>query len=226
MADPALVNFLHMATSGNSVLSPEMWQYYGGDDLVKALQKYDPNAKVVTTSLGGGEGGDQGDGYRIDVDLSKLPKSSAGLAGFDLNPSNLHTNVINPNAVIDDPNYGSVTNSSNFYKEADPLWTKIAPLAVSMVAPMAGAALAGAGIGGAAGLTDAVTGAGLSGVNTANLPQWATQLLTRAPQTASSIVHGSWNPLSLLPTVGQAFGINPNITSGALTLANLARTQR
>jgi hypothetical protein len=212
--------FLHAVTSGHNVLTQEMYDHFGGDAILDALRKYDPDARFTETQMPG-EG--NGIGYRLDFDASKLPASKGGMAGYDLNPSNLHDNVKNPGAVYDDPVYGSVTNSANFYKDADPLWTKLAPIAVGMLAPMAGAALAGAGIGGTAGLTAAATGSGLGGA--ATIPSWAAQLIAKSPQLAGQIDNGQWQSAlqSVLMQAGGAAGLPMNTIKAGLTLAQLAR---
>lgn len=193
---------------------------FGGDDMLKAAQQYDPNAHWQTVA-----GGDNGNGRSLVVDIEKLPASQGGKAGYDLRASNHATKLKDPSKVYEDDVYGSVTNSKNFYKEQDAAWTKIAPLLVTMVAPMAGAALAGAGIGGAAGLTAGVTGSGLSGASS-TLPSWLTSQMSKLPQTAQAVNEGRWNPMSLLGSAGQAFGINPNLVSGGVTLANMVKGRR
>lgn len=205
-----LASLLDAVTSGAGVLSPELIKLFGGaDSLLSALKTFDPNAKITETEQYGGEGGPGPMGYRLDYDVSKAPKSQGGTLGLDLRPSGFGK-LKDPTAVYDDDNYGSVTNSANVYKPTDPLWTKLAPLAVSVFAPMAGAALAGAGIGGTAGLTAAATGSGLGGAS--NLPGWAAQALTKAPQTAGQIANGNFNPLSLVSTAAGAAGLDPNMT--------------
>lgn len=215
-----LETFLHAVTSGYNVLSQEMYDYYGGDAILDALRKYDPDARFTETQMPG-EG--EGVGYRLDFDASKLPASKGGMAGYDLNPSNLHDRTKDSSAVYDDPVYGSVTNSANFYKDADATWTKLAPIAVGMLAPMAGAALAGAGIGGTAGLTAGVTGSGLGGAGT--IPAWAAKLIAKAPQLAGQIDNGQWqNALqSILMSGGTAAGLPMNTIKAGITLAQLAK---
>lgn len=214
-----LETFLHAVTSGHNVLSQEMYDHFGGDAILEALRKYDPDARFTETRMGGD---DDRIGYRLDFDWSKLPETKAG-KGWSLNPSNLHDHVKNPNAVYDDPVYGSVTNSANFYKDADATWTKLAPIAVGMLAPMAGAALAGAGIGGTAGLTAGVTGSGLGGAGT--IPAWAAKLIAKAPQLAGQIDNGQWqNALqSILMSGGTAAGLPMNTIKAGITLAQLAK---
>lgn len=218
-----LETFLHAVTSGHNVLSQEMFDYYGGEAMLDALRKYDPEAKFTETQLPGEAGGT---GYRLEFDWSKLPKSKAG-ADWSINPSNLHEHVKNPGAVYDDEVYGSVTNSKNFYKDPDATWTKIAPLAVSALAPMAGAALAGAGIGGAAGLTAAATGSGLGGA--ATIPNWAVQILAKAPQYAQQISQGNIDTNALLKALWSAgapsLGVPSWAVSGTNTIASLLKNR-
>ena len=63
--------FLRAVTSGNTTFTPEMYQHFGGDDILKNLQKYDPSA-TWTSVASGGEG--QPEGMRLDFDVTKLPK--------------------------------------------------------------------------------------------------------------------------------------------------------
>ncbi len=214
-----LETFLHAVTSGHNVLSQEMYDHFGGAAILEALRKYDPDARFTETQMPGEAGGT---GYRLDFDWSKLPETKAG-KDWSINPSNLHDHVKNPNAVYDDPVYGSVTNSANFYKDADATWTKLAPIAVGMLAPMAGAALAGAGIGGTAGLTAGVTASVLGGAGT--IPAWAAKLIAKAPQLAGQIDNGQWqNALqSILMSGGTAAGLPMNTIKAGITLAQLAK---
>jgi hypothetical protein len=55
-----------------------MYDYYHGDDLLKAVKQYDPNAKWTTTTLGGGEGGEGGTGKRLDYDPRIMAQLLAG----------------------------------------------------------------------------------------------------------------------------------------------------
>ena len=216
-----LETFLHLVTSGHNVLTPEMYAHFGGDAILKELQKYDPNARFTQTQIGS-EGPETG--MRLDFDAALLPKSDRGLAGFDLNPSNLHENLRTNRPADEDEVYGSVRNSREFAPDQEALWTKLAPLLVTMGAPMAGAALAGAGIGGA-GLTAAATGSGVGGA--ATIPQWAAQLIGKAPSLAQKGANGGFDLMSVLsllagPAAGMT-GVNPNIIKGGLTLAQLAK---
>lgn len=212
-----LESFLRAITSGSATLSPEMYQHFGGDDILAQLQKYDPNAKWTDTELGGGEGGSQGWGKRLDFDVTKLPKSQKGTAGYDLNPANLHTALPGSKSYADSV-YGDVRNSKEFAPDKEALWTKLAPLAVATLAPMAGAALAGAGIGGVAGLTAGVTGSGVSG----NAASWLANLVKQGPGMLTKANNGGgFDIMSLLPYAGQAAGINPMLIKGGMTLAQL-----
>lgn len=216
----SLEMFLH-AMHGGGTLGQEAWDRLGGEQIIKELQKYDPEAKVTETTIGGGGDNPSGEkGYRIDVDLTKLPKSKLGLAGFDLIPTYDNSRLRNPSAVEEDPLYGKVTNSANQLKAPDAPWTKFAPLIVTALAPMAGAAMAGAGLGGA-GLTASVTGSGLGG--SSSIPGWLAQALKGAPSTARSIANDNFNPMSLLPMAGNAMGLDPRYISTGMTLANLAK---
>ncbi len=229
-----LEGFLRVVTSGNNVIPQEILDVFGGDAILDNLRKYDPDARLVETRITeGGEAGGGGEndptgkvGYRLEFDWSKLPASKAG-KDWSINPSDLHEHVKDQGAVYDDPVYGKVTNSSNFYKDADPLWTKLAPLAVGTLAPMAGAALAGAGIGGAAGLTAAATGSGLGGA--ATIPKWAVPFIAKAPQYAGQISQGNFDTTALLKALASygatTAGVPSWAVSGGNTLASLLKNR-
>lgn len=228
-----LETFLAAWRSGQNVLTPEMYEYFGGDAMLEQLRKYDPNATFTDTATYGGEGGDGPMGKRLDFDITKLP-SVQGIAPYDLILSNAHERIKDPSKVYDDPNYGSVTKVGNFYKDPDAKWTKFAPLFVSLLAPMAGGALAAAGIGAGAtaGVTGAAAGLGAGNIAMGGKETLLTQLMRKVPNLARQVGD---NPngitlQSLLPLLlqygGQAAGVNPNIVKGGLTLAQLAKQQR
>jgi hypothetical protein len=220
-----LASILQALQSGSSQFSQDQLDYYGGKDaILSALRSFDPNAQLTETDIGGGEGGSQGRGFRFDYDPSKAPKSKGGTLGLDLRASNFGQ-LKNPNAVYDDAAYGKVTNSANVIKAQDPLWVKLAPLLVSLAAPMAGGALAGMGIGGA-GLTAGVTGSGLGAAS--SLPSWATNLIGKAPNLARTLASGNFDPLALVAqyggsAAGNALGVDPNVVKAGLSLGQLAR---
>ena len=220
-----LETFIHQLTSGHNVLSPEMYAHFGGDDILAELQKYDPNAKFSDVQYGGQDSTEMG--KRLDVDLTKLPTTKAG-AVYEINPRNLTDKVRSEGAVYDDPVYGKVTASTNSIKASDPLWTKLAPLLVSMGGPAMAGALAGMGIG-AAGLTGAVTGSGLSGAAT-KIPGWLAGQMTKLPSYAGQLAHGNLNIDSLIAQAvsgaAGAAGVDPNLVKGGLTLAQIARQRR
>jgi len=227
-----LANLLSAVTSGAGVLSPELVDHFGGRDaILSALRSFDPNARLTETETSGGEGGLGPMGLRLDFDVTKAPKSKMGTLGYDLRASNFGE-LKNPHAVVDDANYGSVTNSANVKKPNDPLWVKLAPLLVSVAAPYAGGALAGMGIGGTAGLTAAATGSGLGGAS--SIPGWLASQVAKAPSYARGLANGG-DPLSMLlnAALGQgagalsgALGLDPNVLKTGLTLGQLARTSR
>lgn len=219
MAAP-LAGLLNYLQSGYSTLTPEMYSYFNGDDILTQLQKFDPTAHWTD---------DEG-GKRLDYDPSKLPKAN-GLEAYTLKPGNWGEKGTARQAAFDDANYGNVIDSKYVNMKNDPLWTKLAPLLVSVAAPMAGGALAGMGIGGA-GMTAAATGSGLTGAS--NLPAWLTSQIAKAPQYARGLANGG-DPLSMILNaalgqgtgmLGNALGINPNIIKTGMTLAQLARTKR
>lgn len=226
--------FLRMYTGGNGTLTPEMFQHFGGDDILRQVQKYDPGARWVDDAItSGGEAGSGTEvaGKRLDFDMSKLPGSKRGSEGLhDLNPSNLHANLKRPgSSAYDDPIYGSVRNSAEFAPDDRTLLEIIGPLLVSLAAPMAGAGLAGMGIGaagGTAGVTGGIAGLGAGNIAAGGAKSLFTSLLQKAPGIARGQSRG-FNPNALLSAAlqygGSAAGINPNITSGAMTLAKLSK---
>jgi hypothetical protein len=213
----SLLKYLNSGYSGQAA-DQSVLDAFGGDALLEAARKYDPEARWqdVTT-------GENNSGRSLVVDIEKLPKSKMGKAGFDLRATNFMPHMKNPNAVEHSDVYGDVTNSGNLYDDADPLWTKYAPLLVTFAAPMIGSALAAAGIGGAAGLTAGVTGSGLAA---GAVPKWATMFTKGLPSNARSISEGNFDLTKLLPFAAQFAGINPSIASAGSTLAQLARRGR
>ncbi len=225
---PILQSFLRQQGSGHNVLTQEMYDYFGGDKILEALKKYDPNASVMDTDLGGGEGGSQGKGKQFQFDLDKLPKNAYGNPGaFGVTetykpgtPANTGS-LYNPNEKKYDENYGWITPSKNAMKSPDPTWTKIAPLFVGGLAAL-GPAAAAAGLPAVAGGTSAVTGAA-AGLAAGNIPGGAAtsflgSLAQRGgasiPRTGMDLANGRLNPTSL---VGPAIGLG----LGAMGLGNV-----
>lgn len=209
-ADPVSANlrgWLQQFRSGMNVLSPEMYQLYNGDEILRELQKFDPNARWTPTAQWGGEGGDGPMGYRLDYDVTKLPTVGGPGGGRDVfgwAAVQDGANLIRPEMVYEDPYYGKITPSQNIKKAADPWWTYAAPLAVGVVAPWAAGLAAGAGIGGAAGLTSAVTGSGVAPGATS----WWTNAMRGAPSVAKQVASGNFNPAAFAAGVGaDALGI-------------------
>jgi hypothetical protein len=183
MAD--LASFLRQYHSGQGTMTPEMYAHFGGDDILAQLKKFDPNAGVTDTSIGGGEGGDGQMGKRLDFDISKLPSSKSGLDVLDMRTTSGakekdgYTFLRNKDAVFQDENYGEITHAKNIGKNSDFLdkyGPMIGPLLVSMVAPMAAPAMFGAMSGGVlgagalgAGFTSGVTG-GAAGLGAGSIP--------------------------------------------------------
>ena len=223
-----LETFLAAYRSGHNVLTPEMYAYYGGDNLLNEIRKFDPNATFSDVQAGPDS---PERGMRLDFDINKLPAVN-GIAPDKLMLSNAHDRVKDPSKVYNDPNYGSVTDGRNFYKDQDAEWTKYAPLVVSLLAPMAGGALAAAGIGaagGTAGVTGAAAGLGAGNIAMGGKETLLTQLMRKVPNLARQ---AGDNPngitlQSLLPMLLQygagAAGVNPNITKAGMTLAQLAK---
>lgn len=227
-----LETFLHQYRSGHTSLTPELYQLYGGDDLLKAIQQYDPGAHWTDTMTGGGEGGEGTASKRLDFDLTKMPTSKmpngVERAFHELAPSNMTTaGLKNSEYHWGDDLYGDVTDARNVKHKSEGI-EKFAPLiaaAISFGGPALAGALAGAGIGGA-GLTSAATGSGLTGLNSFNLPNWLTQTLGKAPTYGRQLSQGTFDPLSALFNIGgNAAGINPYLLKGGMTLADLFRAR-
>lgn len=223
-----LESFLRLVTSGNNVLDDELYQSFGGESILDALRQYDPDAHFTDTMISeaGNEAGTPSGkmGKRLDFDWSKLPKSKAG-SDFSINPSGLHDQVLDSSKVYDDPVYGKVTNSGNFAPDKTTALEIIGPLLVSLGAPMVGGALAGAGIGGAAGLTAGVTGSGLGGA--ASVSPLTAGAIKTLPSVARSIdQNGGFDPASLGRIIASygasAAGLSPYIVPAITTLASLA----
>ncbi len=181
--------FLNQYHSGHGTMTQEMYDHFGGDDILAQLKKYDPNVSVTETSISGGEGGEGAAGKKIDFDVSKLPTPKGGLdllnmraaEGLRDKGSGDHHYLRDPSAVYEDDAYGKITHASNVGKTQDFLdkyGPVIGPLLVSVVAPMAAPAMfaamsggaLGAGAGGlAAGFTSGVT-SGAAGLGAGATP--------------------------------------------------------
>lgn len=206
-----LRDWLIQQRSGHNVLTPEMYQYFGGDAILQQLQKFDPNAQWSLVDISGGEGGGQGQGLRLDFDYTKLPTVGGPGGGRGFYDTGLVPawggELRNSALVYNDPNYGPLTLPQNIKKQKDPGWVKWAPLVVAGAATLgaglpalaatAGAAELGAGAAaevgsaaaGAYGGTGAVTG-GVAGLSAGNIAaqgagSWWTSLLQKAPGLAN-----------------------------------------
>lgn len=190
--------YLMQQLSGHNVMSPEMYNFYGGDEILRQVQKYDPNARWTASEIGGGEGGSMGSGMRLDFDPRLIPnlQTPAGAPeGITWRPVYDNEGLRVQEMQYNDPLYGPMTPLQNKYKTQDPWWTYAAPLAIGALAPMAAPAFFGAlGAGAAgAGFTSAVTGAaaglgagsipGVLGAGTfaGASPWWATQGVKSVP---------------------------------------------
>ena len=228
-----LRNWLLMDRSGLGTLSPEMYAAYGGDDILAQMQKYDPNARWVPTAMNeaGNEAGTPSGvtGFRLDFDPNKLPAVGGPGGGKSLYETGLvpvydNSELYNPAMVYDDPYYGRMTVARNVVKGREPWWTYAAPIAVSLLAPYAGAALAGAGIG-AAGGTAAVTGAA-AGLGAGNIAMggptsWWSTLLKKTPNVARQVGEGNFNPTALAAsTAANAFGLPSGVGEAATAAWN------
>jgi len=194
---PKLQNFLNYYTEGHmgdgGGMNQEMYDYYQGDEMLKMLQQFDPSAswEYNDNMTGGGEGGPSGvGGYKLNYNHALLPKSKFG--DEFIKPVKDKTEVYDDKYVYDDENYGKITLSKNVKKPKDPMWTKLAPLAVGMGGPMIGAALAGAGIGGAAGLTSSVTGSGMGAAAGGMLGKGIGGAVKALPGFARNVSSGNW----------------------------------
>ncbi len=234
--------FLRALTSGHNTLSPEMYQHFGGDDILKQLEKLNPGVKWVDSAIGGGEGGSQGMGKKLEFadGLMHVPTPTSGIDFLDLRPSNHGSDgVKDPSKVYHDDEYGEVTSGQNIKRKVEGI-EKYAPLIGAAIAgggPMLGGALLGAGLGGV-GLTSAVTGgaAGLgagaipgalgAGTFSGATPSWITNLVKQGPGTLNKIESGNFNPMSLLPLIAQYAGIPSGATSGAMTLAQMTQRKK
>jgi hypothetical protein len=224
MADkPSLSEYIKFRNSMGGVISDPESEH--AKTILDQVRQYDPNATWQTGAAGEG-GATQ---TTLQFDESKLPamkgdkdRNAVRWVGED---TGQHQTLIDPKAVWQDELYGTLSDSSNFKKQQDPLWVKLAPLVVSMVAPAAGAAfLASTGVGlGAAG-TAAVTGgaAGLGAGNIASGGQASilSRLASKAPQLARQADNGSGDVNSLLGAVAGAVGVPySQLIAPALALA-------
>lgn len=183
---PSLRAWLLQHYGGADVLNQDQYNYFGGDEVLRQVQQFDPNARWTPTDIGGGEGGSAGRGVRLDFDISKLPGvggPGGGASLFDtgFRPVYDDSKLYHPDMVYNDALYGNLTPYRNVDQGPAPFLQKYGPLiaaAIAMGGPAAAGALAGAGIGGGAGLTAAATGSGLSG---AAAPWWATAATKALP---------------------------------------------
>jgi hypothetical protein len=228
--------WLQQQVSGHNVLTPEMYDYFGGDDLLAQLQKFDPAARWSLVDIGGGEAGSSGQGLRLDYDPAKLPAvggPGGGRSIFDagLVPVYDNSNLHNPAMVYEDPYYGRLTIAANVVKEKQPWWVTAAPLVVAGLAT-AGAAVPALAAGGVAGGTAGVTGgaAGLAAGNIAagGASTWWSQLLAKAPSIAKAVTPATstpWTPpeTPAAPAAGNALGIPSEYTAAGYNSAGSAK---
>jgi len=200
---PKLHNFLALYNSGMmNNLDEDMYKSFGGDDILKNLKEFDPDARWEYTAAGMGNEGSGGPSdkgsYRLQFDVSKLPKPKFGDM-YEARNTDLVENMKDPSYKYDDEYYGSITHAKNVTKPKDPFWTKIAPLVVGMGAPMGAGYLAGMGIGGA-GLTSGLTGSGLGNAAGGALGKAIASGVKGLPSMAGGISQGNFNPTSLAKT--------------------------
>lgn len=191
--------------------------------MLASLRQYDPNAAFVQSS--GSDG--QALGYTLNFDPRKLPGANGsgqlgqGAAGVGTGNTFMprfstvqqHMNLANPNAVMNSPVYGNITDNGNIVQKND-IWSTLGPALVGLFAMGIGP-LAGAMSGGAITAANGV-GAGANAFGRA-----IGNTITGTGRTFAS--GGRFDPLSLLPVAGAGLGIPSWVTTGASTLGRLAR---
>lgn len=224
--------FLRQYYSGHTVLPQEIYDLYGGDQILEAIRKYDPNARWQQTSQYSGEGGEGPNGYQLVFDERTLP-APAGPLGWS-RPTNAEgQGLLRGDMKYYDPIYGWVTDPRNIEHKQnafDKYGMPIAAAAISMLAPYAAPALFGAmGVpAAAAGFTSAVTGgaAGLAagsipGAAAAGAPWWAKPAASSV-RTVGGAISGMSPPTSpVAPRPSNPAGV----TTPKAASAPLARNQ-
>jgi hypothetical protein len=197
---PTLRDWLLQQHGGANVLNDAQYDYFKGDEVLRQIQQFDPNARWTTTDIGGGEGGGVGRGRRLDFDVTKLPGVGGpgrGASIYDTgfvpvyDDSKLH----NSNMVYNDALYGNLTPYRNVDKGPTPFLEKYGPLiaaAIAMGGPAAAAALAAGGIGAGAGAASLGAGAGAWGGaaladGAAAAPWWATSAVKAIPTLGKNV---------------------------------------
>lgn len=213
---PDLSGFLRYYRSGygNGNTNQEMYDYFGGDDILRALQKFDPDARWNVDEDGVGN-----KSYNLSYDVSKLPSNKFG-DFLNMKPIyNDKNDLYDSKIQYHDDNWGQITHTKNVKKAKDPMWTKVAPLVPGMLAPWAAGMLAAGGIGAGAGLTSGVTGSGLAAG--AKAPGFLANMVRGLPGIGSNISSGNWGNLgqTAASVAGGAMGM-PNLG----TAINLAKT--
>jgi hypothetical protein len=154
------------ADSGQGQFAAENVNNEFGQNFLRQLQQYDPNAHFTRHETYGGEGGGGGETYSLDYDRTKLPNGGPGkdwgvdmnqgaFAGLRNDPNASYAgHLFNNDAVRTDPNgYGQVTDhrNQNILADQAPDWIgKYGPAIIAMIASMGAAApalLAGEGMG-------------------------------------------------------------------------------
>jgi len=203
--DPKLRMWLLAQQSGSTALTDEMYDYYKGDDILRQVQQFDPNARWVPTALGGGESGNYGVGHRLEFEGGLLPKVGGPGGGKTIFDSGLvpvydDSQLHNGSMVYNDPYYGPLTPMQNVKKQGNILETALPFIgaAISLGGPALAGSLAAAGIGAGA-ATGAVTGSGVAAG--AGASPWWSSWLGKAPSIARGIgsaTHdyggGEWAP--------------------------------
>jgi hypothetical protein len=176
------------------------------------IRRFDPNATLGANQYGGGgEGGGGGfESYTLNFDQSKVPQPKIpGLRNFGGYGAD---RLRNPNAAIDDPNYGPMTSNANVVDYAN------APGLADIIGPIVVAAATGIGAGGLSGLLGGASSANPIGAGVANA----------LPGVARAAGNEDWLGalLSSLPVAGSAAGIPSYLTSGGTTLARILSGKR
>lgn len=106
------------------------------------LQHYDPNARIVVTQTTNSDTGQTSPQYHFQYDTSKLPMPALA-AGGNLAQAGAQgqTNLRNPSAVTNDPNFGPITATNNVIRDNGGGW--LDTVGPALVAAFGGAASLG-----------------------------------------------------------------------------------
>lgn len=205
----AYLRYLHSGYMNQDSMDQEMYDYFGGDNILEGIKGFDPDAawEVVTDEETGKKK------YRLKYAQEKLPGTKFGHHMYA--KDTMIGDMADPKLQYNDENYGAITHGKNIKKGADKWWTYAAPLAVGIGAPLAAGALAGAGIGGTAGLTSSVTGSGMGAAAAGKAGSTMANLARSFPQQVGSLAEGKFNPTSLAVA---GLGLVPGMSEVSKTL--------